>query len=296
MVARVDRVDCDDREMGEVLALAQRKARGLGRFADDIGVEDVAQAELVDRDERETARRERIAEDGVDPGGDPRRPAGDFGEDEVAGLRILEVADRKLAPLALVDRGQPEARSLLPNHAKHQLGRALEFLHHMADDPGAFLLGPGEQSIADAERAAATLDQADFGGWGFGMPLFGHAPGIAAIIDIGDAQHRHLGHPAHLVERAAGRRIDQALVGHVLEQRLERDFLIALEAEGAGDLALARRDIGRGDEIEDLLAGRKTRGVFAGHLNSSLRGAKRRSNPAQQENWIASPGPSPGSQ
>jgi hypothetical protein len=43
------------------------------------------------------------------------------------------------------------------------------------------------------------------------------------------------------VEGAAGRRIDQALVAHVAKQLLQSDLVVALEAEGARDLALARR-------------------------------------------------------
>ena len=58
----------------------------------------------------------------------------------------------------------------------------------------------------------------------------------SSIVD--HAQHGDLGHAAHAVEGGL-LAVDQAFVGHVLEQRLERDLLLALEPEGLGDLALA---------------------------------------------------------
>jgi hypothetical protein len=57
------------------------------------------------------------------------------------------------------------------------------------------------------------------------------------------------------VEGAAGTGVDQAFIAHVLEQALQRDLVLALEAERLGDLALARGLVGRLDEVEDLLAG-----------------------------------------
>ena len=67
---------------------------------------------LVDRDHREAARRERIAEHGVDARGEARRLAARLGQHEVAGLGVLQVGDGELAPLALVDRRQEQALAL----------------------------------------------------------------------------------------------------------------------------------------------------------------------------------------
>ncbi len=124
MVARVGGVDGDDRQMRQVLALAELLLRHPMRLVDRLLPEFVAQAVLVDRDQAEAARRERVAEHRIDAGGHARRPARDFAQHEVAGLGVLQVADRQLAPLLLLDRSQPEALALLAHHAEHQLGRA----------------------------------------------------------------------------------------------------------------------------------------------------------------------------
>ena len=63
MVARVGRVDRDDRDMGQILALTERQRRdALGLFDHAVG-EDVRDAVLVDRDKAEAAGREGVAED-----------------------------------------------------------------------------------------------------------------------------------------------------------------------------------------------------------------------------------------
>ena len=112
MVARVLGVDRDDRQMRQVLALAERQLRHAMRLVDRLLREFVAQAVLVDRDQAEAARRERIAEHRIDPRVHPRRAPGDLAQHQVAGLGVLQVADREFAPLLLVDRRQPEARRL----------------------------------------------------------------------------------------------------------------------------------------------------------------------------------------
>src|SRR4029079_376412 len=116
----------------------------------------------------------------------------------------------------------------------------------------------------------------------------GPAEDVAAVIDLADPQHRHLGHAAGLVEGAAARMVDQPLVGHVVEQALQLDLVLPGDVECPCDLALARRLVRRGDEIEDLLAGWQSGGALLWHFILSLRGAKRRSNPvAPKFLWIA---------
>ena len=73
------------------------------------------------------------------------------------------------------------------------------------------------------------------------------------------------GTPPALWKARPGSAVDQPLVGHVLEQRLEHDLVMARQVEGARDLALARGLAGLLDEVEDLLAGRQAGGGFAGH-------------------------------
>ena len=88
-----------------------------------------------------------------------------------------------------------------------------------------------------------------------------------------DAQHRHLGHAARLVEGASGREFDQPFVRHVLEQALEVDLVLPRQPERPRDLALPRRLVGRGDEIEDLLAAGQAGGRIAGRPGVVMRGA-----------------------
>ena len=91
MVARIGGVDGDDRQMRQVLALAELLLRHAMRLVDRLLPEFVAQAVLVDGDEAEAARRERVAEHGIDPRRHARRPSRDFAQHEVARLRVLQV-------------------------------------------------------------------------------------------------------------------------------------------------------------------------------------------------------------
>ena len=84
MIARVVGVDRDDRQMRQVLALAERLLRHAVRLVDRLLRELVPEAMLVDRDQAEAARRERIAEHRIDPRADPRRPPGDFAQHQIA--------------------------------------------------------------------------------------------------------------------------------------------------------------------------------------------------------------------
>ena len=174
MVARIFGVDRDDREMGEVFALAQRELRDLMCFIDRFTAKLVAQAVLGDRDHREAARRERVAEHRVDPRGHPRRAPRGFGEDKVAGLRGPKLANLELAPLALVDRGQEMALAHLADHAQDHLGRALELLHDMRDMARARFFGPREDTVVEGERRAPpALDHAQPRRGGISVPGFG---------------------------------------------------------------------------------------------------------------------------
>ena len=254
MVARVLGIDRDDRQMRQVLALAQRHLRNAVRLVDRLLREFGAQPVLVDRDQREAARRERIAEHRVDPRRDPRRPPAHFAQHEVADLRVVQLGDRELAALFLVDRRQPEALALALDHAQRELRRLGELLQRMRDAALALLLGARQHPVADPERALAPFEHAQARRRGLGMPLLGHREDVAAVVDLADPQHGDLGHPARLVERPPARMIDQPLVGHVVEQPLQVDLVLPRQAERPRDLALARRLVGRGDEVEDLLA------------------------------------------
>ena len=267
MVARVGRVDRDDRQVPEVLALAQLlPCDGLGLLQHAFR-EDVRDAELVDRDQREAARLERVAEPLGHARRHARRAADLFGEDEVADLRLAAVGNGEVAALLLLDALEPISPALLMQHAEHQLAALHELLHRVGDPAFSGLFGSRKHPVANAERALPRALDAKPRLGRVGLPALWHRPGLAAVVDVDNAEHRHLGHAAHLVEGAAGRAVDQPLVGHVAKQRLKRHLVRAVQPEGARDLALARGCIGRGDEVENLLAGRQSGGSFRlGHI------------------------------
>ena len=131
--------------------------------------------------------------------------------------------------------------------------------------PGFF--GAGKDAVANGQRTAlAPLHHAQAGGrLAFGFPPFGRRD-QGGVVDIDDAQHSNLGHAAQLVERARRADVNQAFIGHILQQGFEGDLFLALKAESLGDLALARWLVGRGDEIHHLIAGGETGGT---HLVAS---------------------------
>src|SRR3954447_15479626 len=251
--------------MRQVFALAERLLRDAVCFLDRLLREFMAEPVLVDGDEAEAARSEWIAEHRIHARANAWRTARDFAQHEIARLGVFDVADEQLAAFALVHGREPEPLALALDHAQHQLGRPLELLQRMGDEALALLLGSREHPIADPERAPPpALDQPKLGRRRFRMPLLGHGADLTAVIDLDHAQHRHLGHAARLMERAARRAVDQSLVGHVLEQALQIDLLLPRQPKGSRDLALARRLVGRSDEIEGLLAAGQACGALAG--------------------------------
>jgi hypothetical protein len=153
--------------------------------------------------------------------------------------------------------------------AEHQLAALQQLLHRMGNEAVALGFGAREDAIAHGNCGVpAALLKAQARLRRVRLPPLGHRPGIAAIIHIDDAQHRHLGHPAHLVEGAPGCAVDQAFIAHVAQQPLQRDLVVAAQPERLCDLALARRLVRALDEIEDLFAGGKS-GAVLGHALST---------------------------
>jgi hypothetical protein len=219
----------------------------------------------VDRDQREAARRDRVTEPLGHAHGDPRRPPCLLRQHKIARLGTTGVGDLEVATLALLDALQPQPPAFLVQHAEHQFLAARELLHRVRDPAIAGFLGAREDSVADAKATRLALAHAQPRRRCIGLPALGRRPDRAAVVGIDDAQHRDLGQAAKLVEGAPRSAVDQPLIGHVLEQRLERDLLLRGQPEGARDFALSRRDIGGDDEIENLLPGRQAgRGAF-GH-------------------------------
>jgi hypothetical protein len=335
MVARVGGVDRDDRDMGQVLAepeirsapdrirgcrsppLPFRRLWGRERPFDRLRANGEARSErlfrhafrlldhmvrefmrdtmLVDGDQAEAARRERVAEHLRDARGETRRPADLLGQDQIPDLGGAELGDGELAPFLLLDRPQPMALALAMDDAEDELAPFGELLHRMGGKARPARLGAGEDAVANAQRASPAFalehPQSRLGQVRF--PALRDGPALAVLVDVGHPQHRHPGHAAGLVEGAAGRGVDQALVGHVAQQGLERDLVVPGQAEGAGDLALAGRLVARRDEVEDLPAGGEaSSGWSTSHLRSNpvtpdlIRGPPSSAQPSVKDRWM----------
>ena len=122
------------------------------------------------------------------------------------GLGLAQIGDRQLAPLLACSTGRSQAWSpswwTTPSTSSLPLS---SFFIGWAIQPLLLLLGAREDAVADAERRAPALalHHPQPRRRPFRLPALGHRPGAAAIVDVDDAQHRHLGHAAHLVEGAA---------------------------------------------------------------------------------------------
>ena len=128
----------------------------------------------------------------------------------------------------------------------------------MGDDAGALLLGPREDPVADPQRRLRRPRSItrSFGG---GVSAC-HCSGTAQTCRSSTSTTRStvtFGTPPDLWNARPGERVDQSLVGHVLEQGLEHDLVLPVQPERPRNLALARRLVRGRDEIEDLLARRQ---------------------------------------
>ena len=83
-------------------------------------------------------------------GGRPDRLA----QHQVAGLRIVKLGDRQLAPLFLVDRRQPEVSPSCRTTPSTSSAERWQLLHRMGDAALPALLGPGQDAVVDAESRA----------------------------------------------------------------------------------------------------------------------------------------------
>ncbi len=205
MVARIGGVDRDNRQVAQVLPLAERPARHVFRFGKEVDRKDIGDFELVDRDEAERPWRERIAKHFLHAGGDARRASGLFGQDQIPRSRAAQIGDQRILPIALVDGLEPMPPALFCNHPQQQLLASCELLHRMRDMAVPALLDPCKDAIADAQRTPPpALDNAKPGRRNaFRFPTFGNSDYLP-IVDIGNPENRYLGQAAHLVEGPAG--------------------------------------------------------------------------------------------
>ncbi len=103
------------------------------------------------------------------------------------------------------------------------------------------------------------------------VPLHGPRDEFAVGIAAGHVGQHDRGQLPLLVQRAPAL-FDRALRLQLLQDALERNAVGALDAESAGDLALADLPRGGGHEVQDLLAGGQGVGL---DLVGSLRGKSR---------------------
>ena len=122
---------------------------------------------------------------------------------------LAELGDRQLAPFLLLDRAQPVVGALPVDDAEDELAALEQLLHRVGEPALPALLGAREDAVADAQsarpRPCAPCTRRR-GGGPSASQRSGTAQARPAIVDVDDPQHRHLGHAAHLVEGAAGRR------------------------------------------------------------------------------------------
>src|SRR4029078_1398208 len=118
----------------------------------------------------------------------------------------------------------------------------------------------GEHAIADpGRRTLLLLAFAQEDAWRKPMLLRpGRGPGDKLAIDVAldDLDHRHRGQHAGTLELSPRAR-DEPVIGHIAQQCLQREPVIASDAEGARDLALAGWRGGALQELDDLLLGGK---------------------------------------
>ena len=219
-------------------------------------------AVLVDGDQAEAARRERIAEHFGDPGGEARRPADLLGEDEVARLRLAEVGDGQLAPLLLLDRPQPEAlrlpggrlrgRARCPSSASSSDGRPSRCrAARCGRAAGRRRRAPSPCPCARAPAAAARAGP---------LPSARAPPRPVPLSSTSTMRSTvTLGTPPAWWKARPGEASISPSSAMSRSRVLSAILSCARQAEGAGDLALARRRVARRDEVEDLLAAREAR-------------------------------------
>ena len=247
VVAGVGGVDGDEGEVAQILAVAERRGAGGFGFGQGVFGEGVGDAVLVDGDERDCLRRGGVAEAGDDPGAGQAVASGGAGllgldQFAVAGAGAVGGGDLPVAVGLLVDGGDAAAGLAVVVDAEHALGAHADAADHAGGERsvGAFQRRhPAEQAVAGAERGVvAAGEDLDARGRNVGVPLGGLGPEVAVGVGAGDAQHEDGGKRSLRADLAAAL-FKQAVAGHAREELLELDLGRALEAKGAGDLALA---------------------------------------------------------
>ena len=253
MVARVGGIDGEERQRAQILAVPQRLAGHALGLVERRFVKAVGDALGVNGDQAERFGLERIAQHFDNAAILAGRAARWLGQHQIARLAVAGIVDRQIGARLLVHRRQPPAQRFLAQDAEHKLFGFRQCLHRERQQPAALFLDPRQQPITQTKHgAAARLDHPQARRRGGVFPSVGHG-NRHAIGNITDADHRHLGQAAALVQVAAGAGFQFAGLHHFLEQRLQSDLVLRVQAERLGDLALAHAGFLGGDEIQDGL-------------------------------------------
>jgi hypothetical protein len=183
--------------------------------------------------------------------------ADDLDPDEVAFPSLPGFVDDHF-PLLALDRLQPRLALAAPDDADHCVGRGCDQLDRRGDVFGAGHRDPRQDAVADpGNRTVALGGEDDPGRRLIARPIDRLGQEVAVAVAAGDRDDRERWDVAGALE-PAGLLFDQALLGQIRHQVAERDpGSGALDAEGAGDVALASASGMLGDERQDLLAGRQ---------------------------------------
>ena len=266
MIARIGRIDSDNRQMAQVLAVTEGPFRDIFGLCKQLNRKDVGNLIFVYRNQAESTRRERVAQNLLHAGRYPRGASGLLCEDQIPCLSPAKIGYQRILAVPLVDGLQPVTTAFDSDHPQHQFLAAGQLLHRMRDVAVPAFLDPRKNTVADPKcAAAAAFDHTQFRHRdALGFPTFRNGDHLT-VINIDDPQNRDLGQATHLVECAARRRVYQTFIRHILEQSLERDLLGTVQPECACDFPLAGGARRHCDKIEDLLARRQTGGTRFWH-------------------------------
>src|SRR3546814_18059218 len=111
-------------------------------------------------------------------------------------------------------------------------------------------LGAGENAVTKTKCAPfSALNNTQARRWlALSFPALGNGDDVLPV-HIDDAQNRHFRHAAPFVKGPPRRTVDQALLRHSLETRLQGNFLRSVYTETAGYFTFASRLTPKGEKI-----------------------------------------------
>ncbi len=269
MVTSVRGVDGDEGEVPQILTAFELRLLGGFGLGEHGFRETIGDAVGMDRNEARHLLRRRIAEPLDNAGGlhAHARGARNLEAHQLAIFGISGGTPRhgpffQLLALDRIDDARA-SRKRAENAEQASCG-----LRQALDGPrliGVIGIGaeggdPRQHAVADAgdgARLAFALGHEDAGRSAMLLvPHRGSGDEFAVGVAAGDLDHRHRRQDARPRQLAARAR-DQPVIGHVAQERFQRDPVAALDPEGARDLALAGLTGCGGEKVDNVLLGRK---------------------------------------